>query len=173
MTITLVKFYLKDTSADYDDGLHNIFRQDIIDDAMWGSLYNGESITVPITDILPCYRKDIIEGVFNSEYYYYEVFGTVLTVTNTEEKTIPTIIEVQEVHLWDGGDRHNFGFYLATKDEADKYKKLDPHCYISPRTLMIFNTVDEQQRFSQGEVKNRALSKLTKEERIALGFPPT
>lgn len=74
------------------------------------------------------------------------------------------------VELWDGGERHNFGFYLATKEEADKYKAIDKYCYIRPVTLTIYDTVEERNENTPEKLKARALAKLTVEERTALGY---
>lgn len=81
------------------------------------------------------------------------------------------VITVNQVNLWDGGDRHNFGFFLSSDVEAEKYKEIDPNCYITKKEIIIFDNIADYREYKSGEVKRRALSKLTVEERVALGFP--
>lgn len=81
------------------------------------------------------------------------------------------VITVWQVDLWDGGERQNFGFYLSSKEEADKYKKNNVHCNIHPKELVIFDTIEEREEYSNGIAKKRALEKLSPKERVALGFP--
>jgi hypothetical protein len=82
-------------------------------------------------------------------------------------------IIVYQVDLWDGGDRHNFGFYLSSKTEADKYKAVDKHCYVhQAKVITIFDTLEEKDAHSIKSLKEQALKKLSPAERQALGFPP-
>ena len=81
------------------------------------------------------------------------------------------VITVHQVNLWDGGERHNFGFFLSDAKEAENYKEIDPNCNICKKEFIIFDTIADYREYKSGEVKRRALSKLTLEERVALGFP--
>lgn len=81
------------------------------------------------------------------------------------------VITVYQVDLWDGGERHNFGFYLSSKEELDKYQEIDIHCCAHKKEIVIFDTIEERNEYNSGLAKKRALQKLTPEERVALGFP--
>lgn len=85
------------------------------------------------------------------------------------------VIPVYSVHVWDGGDRTNFAFYLDNTDGqgADAVRKWmtkNPHDYIREEELMIFSDISDYNEFNSGKVRERALAKLTAEERKALGF---
>ena len=80
------------------------------------------------------------------------------------------ILKLYSVQVWDGGDRHNHKFYLTSKEEADKYLKGNTYDAVYETTLEVFDTLDEWNDWNKGKVKERALAKLTAEERRALGF---
>lgn len=80
-------------------------------------------------------------------------------------------ITVWQVDLWDGGGRHNFGFYLSSIEEATKYQEIDEFALVHKKEMVIFDTIEERNEYNSGIAKKRALQKLTPEERIALGFP--
>lgn len=80
------------------------------------------------------------------------------------------ILKLYSVQEWDGGDRHNHKFYLTSKDEADLYLKDHKFDAVFKQTFEIFDTLAEYQEWKSGKVKDRALAKLTPEERRALGF---
>lgn len=80
------------------------------------------------------------------------------------------ILKLYDVQVWDGGDRHNHKFYLTSKEEADKYKQANKYDEVYETTLETFDTIEEWKEWQSGKVKERALAKLTAEERRALGF---
>jgi len=80
------------------------------------------------------------------------------------------VIKVYSIREWDGGSMHNHKFYLTNKKEAEKYKAANTYDTVSEQTIEIFDTLDEWTSWNTGKVKERALSKLTAEERRALGF---
>ena len=80
------------------------------------------------------------------------------------------VLKLYDVRVWDGGSMHNHKFYLTNKDEADKYLVNNKYDIVDEVDLEIFNTLEEWSEWKSGKVKERALSKLTAEERRALGF---
>ena len=83
------------------------------------------------------------------------------------------VIPVIEVSSWDGGERHNFACYLDNSNghgAHDARKLLNPHDYLRETEIVVFDTVAEYNEFKSGKVRERALAKLTAEERKALGF---
>lgn len=80
------------------------------------------------------------------------------------------VLKLYSVQVWDGGDRQNHKFYLSDKAEADKYLQGNSYDAVREVTLEIFDTLDEWKDWNTGKVKERALAKLTTEERRALGY---
>lgn len=82
------------------------------------------------------------------------------------------VIEVLRIDQWDGGDRHNFGFYFkkenATKENLKKWK--DSHCLVSDELIVIFDTVEEIHNNSTENLRKTALAKLSPLEKKALGL---
>lgn len=78
------------------------------------------------------------------------------------------IITVYEVYKWDGGDRQPHYAYLTNEEEAKKLTT--PQDYMGKREFIIHDTAQDVKDFKGGEVKRRALAKLTKEEINALGL---
>ena len=78
-----------------------------------------------------------------------------------------TLYSVME---WDDCGGHNHKFFLSNKDEADKYKHYHVYVMVQERIFEIFDTVEEWEEWKTVEVKRRALSKLTAEERRVLGY---
>lgn len=78
--------------------------------------------------------------------------------------------EVKRVDLWDGGDRHNFGFYISATVPNDQIEKTHPHCSIHKQVLTIFDDLAEVEENSYKNLRKKALAKLTPMERDALGL---
>lgn len=78
--------------------------------------------------------------------------------------------EVKEVRVWDGGDRHNFGFYVDPSVPNAAIEKFTPHCSISHKVLTIFDTLEERAKASNLELRKSAWRKLSLSEREALGM---
>ena len=79
-------------------------------------------------------------------------------------------IECWDVAVWDGGDRHNHKFYVASEEEAKKWKEKNKYDFIQKRTFVIFDTVEEAEDNDLATVRKRLLSKLTTIEKRALGI---
>ena len=80
------------------------------------------------------------------------------------------LVEVKEVNLWDGGDRHNFGFYIVPSVTDDEIKERYPHSYIMNRKMIIYDNFEELEEDNVKKVREKALEKLTLEEKRALGL---
>ncbi len=79
-------------------------------------------------------------------------------------------MEVKRVNLWDGGDRHNFGFFISA-DVPDKEIELaNPHCFIQKQVLTVFESLREVTENDQKNIRWRAWEKLPPMEREALGM---
>lgn len=79
------------------------------------------------------------------------------------------IINCWDIQVWDGGDRHHHKYYVATKEAADTWMKRNTYDHISERKIIVFDNLDEISEYRTGEARKRALSKLTEEEKFALG----
>ena len=80
------------------------------------------------------------------------------------------IIECKRVDLWDGGDRHHFGFYIDEEVPDTAIKTAYPHCTVRNERLAVFDTLDEVKENDVKKLRESALAKLTPLERKALGF---
>lgn len=78
------------------------------------------------------------------------------------------IIECFEVLRWDGGERQNHLCYMERKEDADALA--GKHDAVIKKTFVVHDSVESFKRLESGELKKKALAKLTKEERLALGF---
>lgn len=81
------------------------------------------------------------------------------------------VLTVWDVQVWDGGGRHNHAFYVKDEFQANVWKEKNTYDSIVKKEIQIFDTIAEYQEFKNGELKRKALQKLTREERVALGFP--
>jgi hypothetical protein len=79
------------------------------------------------------------------------------------------ILKVWDIQVWDGGDRHNHKYYVATKEAADEWIEKNKYDMIYEKEIVILDSWDELQDYKNGELRKRALAKLTEEERIVLG----
>lgn len=80
-------------------------------------------------------------------------------------------ISVFQVDLWDGGDRHNFGFYIdSSKITEQELKKKDPHCLVIRKTITVFDSLEEKEANSVANLRKSAFAKLTPQERDAIGL---
>lgn len=80
---------------------------------------------------------------------------------------ILTVYDVQEI---DGCGNRNHKFYITSKAEADRYVAENKYDAAYEKTIELFDTLDEWQEWNKAELKKRALSKLTAEERASLGY---
>lgn len=79
-----------------------------------------------------------------------------------------TVIEVYDVQEWDGGDRQIHKCYIVNKEDAEELA--GKHGAVVKRSLVIHDTKADYLELAQGEIKRRALEKLTPLERQALGL---
>ena len=79
------------------------------------------------------------------------------------------ILKVWDIQVWDGGDRHTHKYYVATKEAADEWIEKNKYDMIYEKEIVILDSWDELQDYKNGELRKRALAKLTEEERIVLG----
>ena len=75
-----------------------------------------------------------------------------------------------DVQEWDGGSMTNHAFYVATKEEADKWIRDHKFDSVVEKELEIYDTVAEYLEGKSEKTRERALAKLTPIERKALGF---
>ena len=80
------------------------------------------------------------------------------------------IIKCWDIQVWDGGDRHNHRYYVATKEAADEWMSENKYDAIYEQEFVILDSLDELEEFRNGELRKRALAKLTAEEKIVLGL---
>jgi hypothetical protein len=80
------------------------------------------------------------------------------------------IIKCWDIQVWDGGDRHNHKYYVATKEAAEWWKAENKYDEIYEKEFVILDSWDELQEYQNGELRKRALAKLTEEERVILGL---
>ncbi len=80
------------------------------------------------------------------------------------------IINCWDIQVWDGGDRHNHKYYVATKEAADAWMKKNTYDAVYEKQFIILDSYDELMDYKNGEARKRALAKLTEEDKIALGL---
>lgn len=80
------------------------------------------------------------------------------------------IIKVWDIQVWDGGDRHHHKYYVSNKETADIWMERHPQDWVSEFELTMFDTIEQLDDIISGETRKRALAKLTKEDKIALGI---
>lgn len=80
------------------------------------------------------------------------------------------IIKCWDIQVWDGGDRHNHKYYVATKEAADAWMAKNKFDTVYEKQFIILDSYEELMNHRNGESRKRALSKLTEEDKIALGL---
>ena len=80
------------------------------------------------------------------------------------------IIKCWDIQVWDGGERHNHRYYVATEDAALEWKAKNKYDEIYEKEFVILDSWDELEIYRNGELRKRALAKLTAEEKIVLGL---
>ena len=81
-------------------------------------------------------------------------------------------IEAKQADLLDGGDRHNFGFFIDVSVDDEAIKEAYPHAVIRPTTITVLDSLDDQKEYERQKLIQQALGKLTDREREALGLAP-
>jgi len=79
-------------------------------------------------------------------------------------------ISVWDIQVWDGGGGTDHKYYVATKKAADEWKRNNTYDYICEKTITIYDSYEDLMVHVSNEAKEKALAKLTKEDRIALGL---
>lgn len=80
------------------------------------------------------------------------------------------IIKCWDIQVWDGGDRHNHKYYVATKVAAEEWVAKNKYDTFYEKEMVILDDLTEVEAYKNGELRKRALAKLTEEERIVLGL---
>lgn len=80
------------------------------------------------------------------------------------------IIKCWDIQVWDGGDRHNHKYYVATKEAADAWMAKNKFDTVYEKQFIILDSYEELMDYRNGESRKRALAKLTEEDKIALGL---
>ena len=80
------------------------------------------------------------------------------------------IIKCWDIQTWDGGDRHNHKYYVATKGAADEWKAKNKYDEVYEKEFVILDSLDELTEYENGELRKRALAKLTEAEKKVLGL---
>jgi hypothetical protein len=80
------------------------------------------------------------------------------------------IINCWDIQVWDGGDRHNHKYYVATKEAADAWMEKNTYDAVYEKQFVILDSYEELMDYKNGEARKRALAKLTEEDKIALGL---
>jgi len=80
------------------------------------------------------------------------------------------IIKCWDIQVWDGGDRHNHRYYVKTKEAADAWMEKNKYDTVYETEFVILDDLSELQAYKDGELRKRALAKLTDAEKVVLGL---
>ena len=81
------------------------------------------------------------------------------------------VITLWEIHEWDGGDRQYYrGNCLASQEAADAYKASKRHDCVVKRVITVFDDLEDMEENSLAKRKERALAKLSDEDKAVLGL---
>lgn len=81
------------------------------------------------------------------------------------------VITLWEIHEWDGGDRQLYrGNCLASQEAADAYKASNGHACVVKRVITVFDDLEDMKENSLAKRKERALAKLSDEDKAVLGL---
>jgi len=80
------------------------------------------------------------------------------------------IIKCWDIQTWDGGDRHNHKYYVATKEAAQAWLANNKYDTVYEREFVILDSLDELTEYENGELRKRALAKLSEAEKKVLGL---
>lgn len=79
-------------------------------------------------------------------------------------------LKVYDIRVWDGGDRYDHKHYTTDPEAANAWMTKHKYDSILESTMIITESVEELFDLDSGEVKRRALAKLSEAEKIALGL---
>ena len=80
------------------------------------------------------------------------------------------IIKCWDIQVWDGGERHNHKYYVATKEAADQWMAKNKFDSVWEKEFVILDSFAELEEYRNGEMRKRALAKLTEEDKKVLGL---
>ena len=80
------------------------------------------------------------------------------------------IVKCWDIQTWDGGDRHNHKCYVATKEASQAWLANNKYDTVVKREFVIFDSLDELTEYENGELRKRALAKLSEDEKKVLGL---
>lgn len=80
------------------------------------------------------------------------------------------VIECKQVDRWDGGDRHNFDFYISPAYSDEQIKAKYPDCVVSKKTFVVFESFQEVEDNRAHVLRKQVWAKLTPLERKAIGM---
>ncbi|WP_374335423.1 hypothetical protein [Methyloversatilis sp.] len=78
------------------------------------------------------------------------------------------VIEVWDLHVWDGGDRENYRASFSNPEAAAE--AAGQHDRIDQRRIIVHESKADYVEWQSGNLRRNALAKLTNEERIVLGL---
>ena len=79
------------------------------------------------------------------------------------------VITLYSIDVGDGGSRHYHKFYMETEDAAKEYLKDNLYDAYHKVEIVVYKDKQDIIDNSKEAIKARALAKLTKEEKHALG----
>ena len=80
------------------------------------------------------------------------------------------IIKCWDIQVWDGGGNHNHKYYVKTEEAAREWVAKNKYDSIYEKEFVILDSWDELQAYKDGELRKRALAKLTDAEKVVLGL---
>lgn len=80
------------------------------------------------------------------------------------------VMEVLRVSDWDGGDRHNFSFFLDGSNSPEDVLAKRQHCEVRKETLIVYDSLQDAVDHSTLKLAQAAWDRLRPEERKALGL---
>lgn len=80
-------------------------------------------------------------------------------------------LTIWRIEEWDGGDRTiPNGDYLSNKEAAEEYNKKNKYNACFEQTIRIYDSLQDMEENSKQKLKERALAKLTDEDKKILGL---
>jgi hypothetical protein len=80
------------------------------------------------------------------------------------------IIKCWDIQVWDGGDRHNHRYYVATKELAEEWLARNKHDMAFEKEFIIMDDLSEVDEYKLQLIRQQALAKLNEQEKKALGL---
>ena len=80
------------------------------------------------------------------------------------------IIKCWDIQVWDGGDRHNHKYFVATKEAAEEWKARNKHDIVFEQEFVIMDDLGEVEEYKLHQIRQGALAKLNDQEKKALGL---